>query len=352
MIVLKRLSVAVLLAGSAVLAACSDTLSPDTVDPQQLNAGMQTLASTFDNNAAFQALKNLSPHFPQYSATHLLRAGMPDADGLRGGGRFAPRVAADPGLLADLRAPGAVHALFPSDVLGKTLVWDTLTNTYVVGAATGAPTNGVRIILYVADPSTGLPFVPLQPIGNLDLTDESTAQANKLGVLLRLGGATIADYDITVQTATSSATVRAVGFVRTTDGSYQADFDFLTVVTFSTVHLTYQLSGSDGTAIYLDVNAGQASAAIVFRVSRARNTIEIAGTDDGQTVSGTVKFNGTTVGTISGPSSDPVITGAGGRELSAEQVTALGAIFQTAAQILGGIADGIYGPATVVFGSL
>jgi outer membrane murein-binding lipoprotein Lpp len=352
MFTLQRLSLTAALAGSALLAGCADSLSPDTVDPQQLNGDVQVLASTFDNNAAFQAMKNLAPHFPAYSITRILRATLPDADVIRGRGLFAPRVMADPRVLADLRAPSGTHALFPSDVLGKTLVWDTLTSGYIVGNAPGAPANGIRLILYVADPATGMPFVPLQPIGNLDLTDESTAQANRLGVLLRLGGTTIADYDVTLQVATTSVSVRAAGFMRSTDGAYQADFDLSTSFNLSGGHIAYRITGSDGTFVYFDINAGQTGSAIVFQVGRGENTIEIAGTDNGQTVTGTIKFNGTPVGTISGPSDDPTIAGANGRTLTAEQITALEAIFQAAAEFIGNFAEGIVGPASVVFGSV
>ncbi len=350
MAMMTRLTKAALFAGVIALAGCEDALSPDTVDPQQLNTSLQVLSSAYDNNAAFQAVRNLSPHFPQYGFTGVLRAGLPDPEVLRSGGRAAPRL--DPRLLAGLRSPGGIHALFPSDVLGKTLVWDTANGGgYVPGVATGAPANGIRIILYVADPSTGQPFVPLQPIGNLDLTDESDASADRLGVLLRLGGATIADYTIAVQTGTTSGSVRAVGYVRSSDGTYQVDFDLLTSVSFSGIHVTYQITGSDGTAVYLDVGVGQAGSSITFRVSRDGNTIEIAGTDDGQAVNAAIRFNGTVVGTITGPSDDPTIAGANGYELTAADIAALEAIFQALAEFVGNFADGIYAPAIIVFAS-
>ena len=66
------------------------------------------------------------------------------------------------------------QALFPSDVLGKTFVWDTQTSAYVMGTATGAPATGIRIVLYFTNAGTGEPFLPLSPIGSLDLTDKST----------------------------------------------------------------------------------------------------------------------------------------------------------------------------------
>ncbi len=347
---LHRLVAAAALAGSTVLGGCSDdSLSPDTVDPQALSGNLQVLSATFDNNAAFQAMKSLSPHFPTYRAMTFLRAAHPDQATAGGGRRFVPRVSADVRLQADLLSPTGTHALFPINVLGKTLVWDVDSASYVVSALPGAPATGIRLILYVANPITGLPFVPLQPIGNLDLTDESDQTADRLGVLLRLGGATIADYTVSLEVATTSATLRAVGFVRSTDGTYQVDFDLATTFSQTGSRITYQVTGSDGTAVYLDVVSGQAADAIVFRVSRDGNTIEIAGSDDGQTINGTIKFNGTTVGTITGPSSDPVIAGANGYTLTVSDIAALYLIFTAAGDFVGDLAEGVYGPAIVVF---
>lgn len=348
MFILKRLTLTAALAGSAVLSGCADSLSPDTVDPQSLNGDLQVLSATFDNNAAFQAMKNLSPSFPSYHVTRVLRATLPDA-AVRGRASAA-RVMADMRAFTGLLSPTGTQALFPSDVLGKTLVWNVDSAGYVVSNIPGAPSNGIRLILYVADPSTVMPFVPLQPIGNLDLTDESTAQANRLGVLLRLGGTTIADYDVTLQVATTSATVRAAGFVRSTDGTYQADFDLAATFSITAGRITYQVTGSDGTFVTLDVVAGLAADAIVFQVGRGGNTVEIAGTDNGQTVSATIKFNGTTVGTISGPSDDPTIAAAEGYTLTAADIAALQAIFYAAGAFIGNFAEAIFAPAGVVFG--
>ena len=40
------------------------------------------------------------------------------------------------------------------EVAGKTFVWDESTDTYVVSDLSGAPSNGVRFLLYAVDPVT------------------------------------------------------------------------------------------------------------------------------------------------------------------------------------------------------
>ena len=53
MLVLKRMPAAVVLA--SVVAACGDSLSPDSVDPAALEARAAAVTSTFNNNAAFRS---------------------------------------------------------------------------------------------------------------------------------------------------------------------------------------------------------------------------------------------------------------------------------------------------------
>ena len=350
MFALKRLAVA--LAGAATLVACSDALSPDTVDPQALNASVNTLASTFDNNAAFQSLRTLAPSFPSYNVTRLVRASVA-ALGV-GVHRSDTRDLEDARrLLAAVRGPAGIHALFPSDVLGKTLVWDTANGgSYVVSAIAGAPANGIRIVLYVADPSTGKPFVPLQPIGNLDLTDESTPAANKLGVLLRLGGLTIADYDITAVIGTISASISAKGFVRSGDGTQQANFDITVAVTPAALSVHVVITGSDGTTIDATASVSGVNGTIDFAVSRDHNTIAIhivqpVGSDS---ITGTIRFNGTVVATMSGLANDPTIVAAEGFPLSTADLASLVQLFQKLGEFVGAFLEGVFAPAGIVFG--
>ncbi|MDH3298256.1 MAG: hypothetical protein OEM96_08290, partial [Gemmatimonadota bacterium] len=50
----------------------------------------------------------------------------------------------------------SVQPILPSDVLGKTFEWSDLEGGYVVSARTGAPPNGLRVIVY---DRTATPFV-------------------------------------------------------------------------------------------------------------------------------------------------------------------------------------------------
>ena len=353
MVTLKRLAAIAAVAGTATLGACSDALSPDTVDPQALSGNLNTLAASFENNAAFQSMRLLAPSFPAYGASALLRASL---DAVTTTGRLsadAPRArAAATRLLASLRSPGGIDVLFPADVLGRTLVWDSDSAKYVVSNVAGAPPNGIRIILYVANPLTGQPFGPTpQPIGNLDLTDESSPAANKLGVLLRLGGLTLADYDITATVTTTSVTLRAQGYVRSGDGTQQVDFDISLSVTVSSVNINVVVEGSDGTVIRVDVEAGATSASVDFSVHHSNNTIAVSVVESSSnTVAGTISFNGTVVATITGPADDPAVVAVDGFTLTPADVATLEALFINLGDLLTDLLEGILAPGAIVFG--
>lgn len=126
---------------------------------------------------------------------------------LRSGGD-APAAPADTGTSA---------FTIPWELSGETLEWDPVYG-YVVSGHTGAPTNGVRILLYRMDHNSGYPAEPLVRIGHVDLTDEDNAQAEAVRVrAVRTTGSdrVIADYRVSLTGAGSyeegSMTVRTQG---------------------------------------------------------------------------------------------------------------------------------------------
>jgi len=354
MLALKRLAPVVVLAGFAVVAGCTDTTSPDTVDAAALESSLKNATETFDNNAAFQSLKTLSNLFPQYAAVAQLRASMSAAPRSEGASSLAQAAAHVQAARAIALLSASPQALFPANVLGTTLEWDTLSHAYAAGNLTGAPANGIRVLIYSVNPVTLEPVVPLQQLGHVDLTDESTPQADRLGILLTLGSTTIADYDITFVSATNSASLEAKGFIRNAQGTGQVTFDFLESVDLQagTLSSTSQLTGADGASILVQVtltNAG--SAMLSVRIQRGGNALQIdaTGNDSTNVVSGTVKFNGTTVATISGTASQPVFTAANGRTLSPAETVALVSIFARGVEISNDLSDAVFRPGNTVF---
>lgn len=97
---------------------------------------------------------------------------------LRRGHRPTP---APPDEVASIEGGTAAFTV-PWTVLGETLVWDR-TQGYVVSGRSGAPPNGVRILLYRMNGDTGYPITPLSQIGHLDLLEDD--RSNEEGVRVR-----------------------------------------------------------------------------------------------------------------------------------------------------------------------
>lgn len=77
---------------------------------------------------------------------------------------------------ARLRAQANVSMAnaLPAEAIGRTFEFDLTLNEYVVGTRRGAPTNGVRFVLYSMDPEFDLPLEPLVETGYVDLSRTGT----------------------------------------------------------------------------------------------------------------------------------------------------------------------------------
>jgi hypothetical protein len=250
------------------------------------------------------------------------------------------------------RAPSAPAALFPANVLGKTFAWDPDSNRYRLSNQTGAPANGVRFLLYVTG-TNGLPVEPLQPLGYVDLTDESTPSADVLGVLVQFGSQTVADYTISFVATTSSATITASGSLFGSTGS-QVDFTLINGYNDATGTFTtdYHLEASNGFSIDFDLTQTETSASLDFVLSDGSNSIQLTANVGPAGISGQIRFNGTTVATITGDPENPTITGAGGRDLTDQEIAELEAMFGTAVELLFGVLFAVFAPSFFLFGSV
>lgn len=114
-------------------------------------------------------------------------------------------------------------AVLPAEVLGKTYEYNTGTAQYEQTDRTGAPTNGVRFIVYAINPITHVPTEPLTEAGYADVLDESTATSNSLRLQLVSNGTTYLNYGVTGTETTGSAQVTVDGFA--TDGTTLVNFN-------------------------------------------------------------------------------------------------------------------------------
>jgi hypothetical protein len=312
---------------AAVLAlgawGCSDSGSPEPFDPVASNQAASEVMATFADNPAIDALFVLETALPWV-----------------GGAAAAPPVPAIESPFSafdDLRvldrlvgflSPASPAVLFPADLLGTTLVYNPATGQYEVDpAATGAPVNGVRIVLYAVDPIFLEPVEPLNAIGYLELTDEGTVSADRVGVVVVIGEATYLDYTASATVLTTSLEFDATGFL--SDGA--------TVVDFALTHTWSEAEGftleyaidvieddvSLDVLIVLDPNAESATLGLEVRHGTEALALDLTAT--ATALAGSVTANGSVVVTVSGTPEAPVFDADG---LSAEQQRALGELIE------------------------
>lgn len=147
-----------------------------------------------------------------------------------------------PGTFRDLVAKRALRLsvgaravpLFPINFLGQTFVYDAGLDGYVLDDGLGgAPSNGVRFVLYRLDGAVRLPALPLAPFGFVDLIDESDAVSTILRVrafdTASGGSLPLADYVIDGAFASVSTGVivnlLSNGFVIDHNGRFDFELD-------------------------------------------------------------------------------------------------------------------------------
>ena len=244
------------------------------------------------------------------------------------------------GATADVGA-ALIPVMRPS-VLGKTFVYDASTRKYVPDVTrAGAPPNGVRFVLYETS-GNGDP-IPGREIGYADLTDERRSSASTAGIRLVVvsGGVTHLSYSFDLTGSVEAATFDVRGFL--SDGTDRIDF---------TISTSQQLFGRGGKAS-LDATLSIPSHDFVVK-AKAEGTAGEANGDgaidlsvtsgfdeivvDAETVEGeldaTFTVNGQLLATATGDPHAPEIRGEGGRDLTEEELHALGAIV--------GMADGLF----------
>lgn len=323
----NRLMAVAAVAASLALGACKDSTGPGSLNPATMDTQVQVMTSTVEGNAAFQSLLSLFPLFPSFSATRVLQASLPLVRGGAAAGLSGPLS----GRMARFSIPSVPHdaaALFPANVLGRTLAWDTASHSYKIDSSiAGAPGDGMRIRLYTVNQLSGEPVVPLQVLGYVQLRDLSTAQADIIGVTLKLGATTVADYTITVVSGTTSGSFTIAGTLAGGDGTGTITVNHTVTVNSGAVDWVSTLSGSNA-SIRLEIHGDTlGNGTELLRATSGGNTLEISGTAAGNVFSGNIKYNGSTVATISISAGTPVITGTNGHTVSASEQSHLLSLF-------------------------
>jgi hypothetical protein len=334
-----RRSVLALAAGAAVLAGCnggSDPIVP--FNPTGASADMAAAGSTFES-PTFSSFASLSVFFDAALGGAPLVSSSAGALDLRRTTRTpqgeAARTAERIRRLLPVSSSGSfsvANAAIPAEFVGKTFVYSG--GTYVVSDLTGAPSIGVRFLLYAIDPATGLPLEPLEETGHVDLIDLSSGTIGAARIIVSSQATTYLDYRVSVTSTLTSGQVTVFGSVNNSAG-VAATFNLRATLT-STAGLTL-VYALDIPPRDLSIDLTLTSSGTTTETSTIGLTMDMRGQNGwvrliGQFVStgGTldVLVNGAKFATISETvGSETVITGADGQPLAPEELEALQRIF-------------------------
>jgi len=119
-------------------------------------------------------------------------------------------------------APAGI-ATVPAEAIGKTYVWDADLFSYVVDELrTGAPTDGVRFILYALGAGGYYPSTPLTETGYVDIRDLGAGDNIDVRHVVVIGGVTQLTFNVSGTLSSTTADLTTAGTV--SGGSQSATF--------------------------------------------------------------------------------------------------------------------------------
>ena len=268
----------------------------------------------------------------------------PTAGLLSGGKASALRYARSLSKSYMRRGPGSsspsVEAMeIPAEYQGVTFVWDVETDQYIPSDLTGAPSSGVRFILYAVNPITAQPVEPLVPIdGYADITLSETATSTTVRIEVVSSDVTYLDYTVVASGTETSAEVTISGFA--TNGTERVEFSLGNRLTSSEatglgLSIDYEMVVPTRGGFLLDLEgtitgiASEVPTITLDLLARGDNgTVRIQGSATDATGSFTVRVNGDVFANITTDGDGtPTVTGAEGNALTADEVQALTAVF-------------------------
>ncbi len=200
----------------ALIAACGDS-GPSQFDASAMGTDIETFGGVSDNSI-FQAFDGVSASLGGTPA--VVSVGRLASRPIRQ--QDARTVAAT--LRSSISTPAISASLaIPPEAAGKVWVYDDATGEYVASDRTGAPANGIRVILYEQD-AEGQFVTPLVETGYVDLTDLSSGSTSKARLVAVVGSATIMDYTVQVTGDETSGELAVAGYLVFPAGRLNVDF--------------------------------------------------------------------------------------------------------------------------------
>ena len=241
---------------------------------------------------------------------------------------------------AALKAQGQNVPLFPINFLGKEFTFDASIDAYVE-VSDGGPQNGVRFDLYVVDLASGLPALPLQPTGFVDLIDQSDAVSTRLEIRAfdTIGGSAspIANYFVDGAFSSNSTGISvsllSEGFVFDQNGRFDFQLDELLesddqaqVTRISSVH---RMISDEGTDVRLEVEGDLSfdgsHADLFFKMdidgAAGLTLVDLSVVNGAQ--NGEMQHNGRLEVVVGGTVTSPIFSAVGGPDFTPSELAAL-----------------------------
>lgn len=331
--------------GVIALAACDATTAPDTqasLNTTEALRDYQTLDSVFSSTgwAAFTALSGRTPMSARASVSSvaaLREVARNDVSGRAFAVQLFRAMAAHPDQSQPSALASAMAPVLSDTIRGRTMTYDAATGQYRINPSrSGAPSNGVRFVLYAVDANN----TPLanQEIGYADLIDEGAAASNE--VALRLvaveRGVTVLSYRTRASQTSTQGRIAVDGYVA--DGTNRLNFDIeaigVTAGAETEVEVRFDLAVPTRdfrvTGSVRGIKDGADDTGTVELTARHRDqTLSVEMTNDGVTINGEILFNGRTFVTVSGDAKNPTLRGASGNAVTGQELLVVLSIIDT-----------------------
>lgn len=331
----RRTLAAAALVGLA--AGCGgDSTAPDApFDPAGTTSDLAAVEASFESEAmyAFQsAAPAISATLGESEAAAALRAAPSRmiASGEAGAREYAGAVARLYARPTVGMRPVSQRAAILDEHLGVTFTRNAETLEYEASERTGAPSNGVRFIVYAANPISGQPVTPLQEVGYADAEVTETTTSASFRIELVSGNVTYLDYTVGATGSQSALAITIGGFVSNGQDRVNFDLDMHVDLADEVITFDYTLTVPTRGNFRLDFEQQVTETAVTSSVELRgpHGTVTIAGSHTEAGGSYEVEVNGDAYATITVPQSgQPVITGTDGEPLTEEELQALQGVF-------------------------
>lgn len=324
-----------LLGALAFGVACDDTTGPNEEFSADAAAEDYEAMNEVTNSEEWEDFRTSSSHFEygdgeSADVPAALAQTLESLGSLRGGdGEAVARALVEN--FGDL--PTSNQAIISEVHLGVTFEWSVEIGRYVPSLLDGAPSNGVRFVLYDLDEEDE-PIVESE-IGYVDLIDEG---ADVSPIILRLSatanGVNFVDYRVEWDNPEAGSGGLAIdGFLRNetdqldfsitvansqSQSSESIDITFDASMDSRDFEIGMELSGVDG-------SSGN-SAGLTLSVEHGPHSVVVSGTVTEEVLDGTISLNGELWATMTGDPDNPDFNSADGDGFTAEELNMLGEI--------------------------